>query len=143
MFPRRPGPLGDAKLVSPPPVFPAAVKPPPNPAKPPPSDANPEVPVDAKGDAVLFAAKPVADPAVSMFGEAALNTEVVELPIVPNGEVSEPAKAAKLDVANAEVAAGVSVRGTLSSAAHDDLEDPSEPNGETADVFAKALVIDG
>lgn len=100
-----------------PPGLAAAANPPPTPENPLPRAPNPEV--------------PVADPKLDVAEVAGLKTdELVDAPSAPNGDFSEPAKAAMLEAANAEVeafsyfpAAGF----------------PSEANGEDAEVFANAL----
>ena len=125
-LPRIPGPPGAAKLVRPP-FEPAAPNPPLNPENPEPKDANPEVP------AAL--ANPVAAGLVASVEIADLKTEVFEPPMAPKGDCSELAKTARLDAANADedVAAGFEVSSL-------GFEAPSEPKGETADVFANALL---
>lgn len=64
-----------------------------------------------------------------------LKTDGVDAPRVPKGDLSDPAKAASEEDANAEVEAGESVVGGSS----DDLGAASEANGEVADVLANAL----
>ena len=81
----------------------AAPNPPLNPEKPEPIAANPEGAVEANGEGPAAAAKPVlgfSDAFVS--GDDFFKTDVVELPREPKGDCSEPAKAARLDEANAE-----------------------------------------
>ena len=80
--------MGDAKLLRPLGLA-AAAKPPPTPENPLPRAPNPEVP---EADA-----KPL------VLDVADWKTEVVDVPRTPNGELSEPAKAARLDDANADV----------------------------------------
>lgn len=84
--PKVEGALGDAKLVRPP-VFAAAPNPPPTPENPFPKAPKPE-PTDAE-------AKP------DLLESAGLKTDGVDAPMEPNGDLSEPAKAASEDVANA------------------------------------------
>lgn len=124
-------PPGAAKLVRPPPELAAAPKPPLNPEKPDPSAAKPE--------GLAAPANPVA----AGFSDSAgvdslddLKTEGVDAPIDPNGDCSEPAKAAKLDEAKADV--DVDAAGLVSSAGGFAV-DPIAPNGDTDDVFANAL----
>lgn len=113
--PKVAGALLDAKLVKPPGLA-AAAKPPPTPENPLPMEPNPEV---VEGEA---------KPLVPLV--AGLKTEGVEAPSEPNGEFSEPANAARLEEANAEVDAGLSAESLL---------DPREANGEAPAAFPNAL----
>jgi hypothetical protein len=130
VLPRVLGAVAEAKLVRPPPE-PAPPKPPLNPEKPEPNAAKPE--------GLEAAANPVAAGfAVSAGVDSVddLKIEGVEAPNDPKGDCSELANAAKLDEAKAED----DVAGFSSSADFEvDAEPPIEPNGDTEDVFAKAL----
>lgn len=125
-LPRIPAPPGAAKLVRPP-FKPAAPNPPLNPENPEPKDAKPEV--------LAAPANPVAAGLVASVVVADLKTDVLEPPMAPKGDCSELAKAARLEAANADedVATGFEVSSL-------GFEAPSEPKGETADVFANALL---
>lgn len=109
-----------------------------NPPNPDPKAPNPEPPAAAKGDGPSAAAKPVVD---GFFGSVAsagfLRTDVVQEPMEPNGDCSEPAKEAILDDAKAEEEVDATFAGSLLGAGFDD---PRAPNGETAEAFEKALV---
>lgn len=63
-----------------------------------------------------------------------LKTEEVDAPSVPNGELSDPANAARLDEANAEVDAGWVVESVVSLVLF------SEAKGDAPMAFPKALV---
>lgn len=138
------GPTGEAKLVKPPPALTVEQKPldealPPNPD---PRAVKPDVLVAAKGEGPLAAENLGADG----VGEAGLNGDLktddasVELR-APNGDRSEPEKAAKPDEANAE--AEVIWAGLLNSffsvEASKGFGDARDANGETVDVFEKGL----
>ena len=105
--------MGDAKLERPPDL--AA------PEKPLPSALNPEPPeADAKPDI------PVAE---------GFKTDGDDADRVPKGDLSEPAKTAREEDANAEVEAGLfGDEGSLDCGGA-----ASEANGEVADVLANAL----
>lgn len=126
------GPPGDAKLVRPP-GLPAAAKPP----KPDPSAPNPEAPAEAKGEGPSAAANPVAAGFSPVVSAGFLKTDVVEEPMAPKGDCSEPAKAARLEDANAEEVVTFFLEGSSS------LDVGRAPNGETAEVLENALVIAG
>lgn len=64
-----------------------------------------------------------------------LKTDEVDAPTVPKGDLSEPAKAAREEDANAEAGAAESVVEGLS----DDLGAARDANGEVAAVLANAL----
>ena len=130
-------PPGEAKLVRPPVLVAADPNPPPNPANPEPAVANPEGAVVANGEGPAAAANPVLGFSGSVVGDF-LKMEVVELPMAPKGEVSEPAKAAMLDEAKAELEVTLDLFESSSSLAAG-LADSREPKGETAEVFANAL----
>lgn len=118
--PKVAGALEDAKLFRPP-DFPAAPNPPPTPANPLPRAPNPDVPeADAKPD----------DPA-----PVGLKTEEVDDPRALNGEVSEPAKADKLDDAKAEGCVVFCVDSSVGAAGF-----ANEAKGEAAAAFPNALV---
>lgn len=108
-------------------AVPADPKPPLNPEKPEPRVANPEDPAPD--------AKPVAGDFAGSVEAGDLNTDEPELPNEPKGDFSEPAKAARLDAAKAdeEVAAAGFAGSPFES------DPPSEPNGETVEVFANPL----
>jgi hypothetical protein len=126
-LPRTLGPAGEAKLVRPP-FEAAAPKPPLNPENPEPNDANPEVP-----EAL---ANPVGAGLVASLVAGDLKTDAVELPMAPKGDCSELAKADRLEEAKAdEDVTAVGFGGSSLG-----LEVPSEPNGETEDVFVNALL---
>lgn len=131
------GPPGEAKLVRPPVLVVADPNPPPNPANPEPAAANPEGAVVANGEGPAAAANPVLGFSGSVVGDF-LKTDVVELPMEPKGDCSEPAKAAMLDDAKAELEVTLDFFEASSSLAAG-LADPSEPKGETAEVFVNAL----
>lgn len=110
------GTFGAAKLVKPP-DFAVEANPPPTPEKPLPRAPNPD--------------DPAVDPKLDVPEGVGLKTdELVVAPSVPNGDFSEPAKAAMLEAANADVEAFVSfpARGF-----------PREANGEEAEVLVNAL----
>ena len=114
--PKEAGAFGDAKLLRPA-DFPAAPNPPPTPANPPPSAPNPDVPAaDAKLEE----------------SPAGLKTEGFDAPSALNGEVSEPAKADKLDEANIE--------GDVVFSAFSSVDGfPIDAKGEAAVAFPNAL----
>lgn len=68
--------------------------------------------------------------------------DVLELPRAPKGDFSEPAKAEKPEAAKAEDEVTGSFFGDSSFFESDGFEAASEPNGETAEVFEKALGIE-
>jgi hypothetical protein len=119
--------------------LPAAAKPP----KPDPNAPNPEPsPAVAKGEAPPAAANPVVGGFSGSVASAGfLKTDGVEVPIEPKGDCSEPAKEAKLDDAKAEAEVDASFVG--SSPLDAGFGDPRAPNGDTAEVFANALVTGG
>lgn len=129
LLPNGLGAAGEAKLVSPPGLA-AVPNPPLNTEKPDPKAAKPEV----------FA--PAANPAAAGFSvsDAAgdLKTDGVDAPSEPKGDCSDPANAARLDEAKAE--AEVTAAGLVGPSSSLDFDAPREPNGETVEVFAKALV---
>lgn len=128
LLPKALGAVGEAKLVSPPDLA-AAPNPPLNPENPDPKAAKPEV--------LAAAANPVAAGFSVSDVAGDLNTDGVDAPSEPKGDCSEPANAARVDEAKAEVeVTGAAFVGSSSLG----FDAPREPNGETADVFAKALV---
>lgn len=132
-----PEPVAEAKLLNFPPVLPPnpppLPKPPPNPE---PKAANPEAPVFPNGEALLVALNPLPADFSSDVAVGLLKTEgvVAGFPNVPKGDCSCPAKEARPDAANAEE----DVVFVFGASASDDLG-PSDANGETLDVFRKAL----
>lgn len=132
------GPPGEAKLVRPPVriVFGKALLKLEKPDPP-----NPEVAAAAKGEGPDAAAKPVEAGFPGCDAEADLKTDVVELPREPKGDCSEPANAAKLDEAKAEADVLGAFLGDSSSLEVDGVEEAKDPNGETVEVFEKALLI--
>jgi hypothetical protein len=130
VLPRALGAVAEAKLVKPP-LEPAPPKPPLNPENPEPNAAKPE--------GLVAAEKPVAAGFVVSAGVDSaedLKIEGVEAPKDPKGDCSELANAARLDEAKAED----DVAGFSSSAGFEvDVKPPTEPNGDTEDVFANAL----
>jgi hypothetical protein len=129
LLPKVLGAVGEAKLVRPPGLA-AAPNPPPNPEKPDPKAAKPP-------EVLAPAANPVAAGFSVSDAAGDLKTDGVDAPSEPKGDCSDPANAARLDEAKAEVE--VTAAGLVGSSSLD-FDAPREPNGETADVFAKALV---
>lgn len=136
--------MGAAKLVNPPLDCVAAAKPPLRavPAKPDPAPSfpNPDVPVEANGEAADVSEDVPANPVASGFFDSVVvaepKAEGVEPARLLNGDFSEPANAARLDEAKADdevASAGFSL-------APGDLDDARDANGDTAEEFENALV---
>lgn len=137
----------EAKLVKPPPGGGFRKEEPLKLEKPDPSVPSFEAAVVAKGEGPAAPANPLAAGFSGSEVAAGLNKEgLVDLPRELKGDSSEPAKAAKLEDANAEdeVVGFFSELSSFSSSSFLEVgffDDARALNGDTSEVFEKALFM--